>query len=403
VCHILKNLYGLRQAPRVWHKTIDPYLRELGFIPLTADPCLYYRHDGPALSLISLYVDDLAIASDSPDSISSIRNALMNRFKMTDDGEIDFVLGMHIRRDRPNGSIYISSTQKILELLKDFNMATCTPCSTPIDVVTISAADCPAPNSDEWIEMQSVPYRSCVGRLTHLARTTRPDLAFAVSVVNRFLHNPGRKHWNAVKRILRYLKGTTHLELKIAPADLSSSATACDRSSNTADFALTGNTDADWAGNVDTLKSTSGYAFFLGSGLVSWASKAQPHTATSSTHAEYVAAYQATAECLWTRTLLAELGLLNSALPTTLFCDNAAAIKIANYHMVTPRSKHFDVKLHAVRERVQSGELALSFCPGKDNVADIFTKPLKPLKFLQFRKELGLLDSSVHENKNAKE
>jgi hypothetical protein len=383
VCKIMKNLYGLKQAPRVWHKTIDPYLKSLGFKSLIADPCIYYKWDNGKLTFISLYVDDLAIASDDSDGINKTRNELLQKFKMTDDGELEFVIGMKIRRDRAKRKIFVSSEQKINAILQDYNMATCIPTSTPMDCVSVSTADCPSPNSEEWNEMQSVPYRQCVGRLTHLMLTTRPDLAFAVSVVNRYLHNPGRKHWNVVKRILRYLKGTASFEL-------------CLSSSNSSDPAikLSGNTDADWAGHTDSAKSTSGYTFFVNNSLVSWASKAQSQTATSSTHAEYIAAYHATSECLWTRSFLGQLGLIDLSLPTTLSCDNEAAIKIASYHMVTPRSKHFDTKLHSVREKVENGELSFTFCPGKDNVADIFTKPLQKGKFIKFRDALGLLDSS---------
>jgi hypothetical protein len=300
---------------------------------------------------------------------------------MTDDGELEYVLGMQIRRHRKNKEIFISSQQKIMELLKDFNMANCIPAATPMDNVAISADDCPDPHSSEWSEMQAVPYRECVGRLTHLMRTTRPDLAFSVSVVNRYLHNPGRPHWNAVKRILRYLQGTAHFHLRIAPTTVN----------------LTGYTDADWGGSKDNSKSTSGSLFFLGSGLVSWSSKIQPQIATSSTHAEYIAAYHATSECLWIRTFLSELGLLNPALPTLLSCDNDAAIKIAKFHMITPRSKHFDTKFHFLRDKVATGEIALSFCPGKDNVADLLTKALPKLKFISFRSQLGLSDSLVHD------
>jgi hypothetical protein len=398
VCRIIKNLYGLKQAPRVWHKTIDPFLKSLGFQPLAADPCLYYQWTDGKLSLISLYVDDLAIASDSPSTIAHIRSRLMQQFKMTDEGELHYILGMKITRDRSTKAIFVSSSTKIEEILNDFYMSKCIPCPTPMEHVAISASDCPTVGSDAWHSMQKVPYRECVGRLTHLMRTTRPDLAFSVSVVNRYLHNPGPRHWEAVKRILRYLKGTLNLVIRIAPGDFSTTVSAVDRcpKSSPDSLPLTGNTDADWGGHPESFKSTSGYAFFLGSGLVSWSSKVQPHTATSSTHAEYIAAYHATSECMWARSFLGELGLLNLSLPTTLYCDNEAAIKIANYHMVTPRSKHFNTKLHCVREKVQDGELSLSFCPGKANVADIFTKPLVAAKFLPFRKELGLVESSVH-------
>src|SRR5687768_2976354 len=109
---------------------------------------------------------------------------------------------MKVRRNRNLKELFISNELKVNEILKDFNMATCNPISTPMETVTISSTDCPKPDSDDWHRMQSVPYRQCVGRLTYLMRATRPDIAFSVSVVNRFLHNPGERHWAVVKRIL---------------------------------------------------------------------------------------------------------------------------------------------------------------------------------------------------------
>eukprot|EP00158_Paraphelidium_tribonemae_P000162 Partr_v1_DN18828_c0_g1_i1_m15213 putative retrotransposon Tto1 - Nicotiana tabacumSimilarity to retrotransposon Tto1 -Nicotiana tabacumSimilarity to reverse transcriptase pol - Volvox carteri len=212
VCKIVKNLYGLKQAPRVWHNTIDPFLKSLGFTALAADPCVYYKWSGTELSIKSLYVDDLAVASDSNTGIKTIRYSLMEKFKMADDGELEYILGMKIRRDRDKRAVYISSQNKIVEILKDFNMASCSPASTPMDQVTVSADDCPLPNSKEWLEMQEVPYRESVGRLSHLMRTVRPDIAFAVSVVNR------------------YLKGSQLTELEIAPIDYSTKVTTTSKS-----------------------------------------------------------------------------------------------------------------------------------------------------------------------------
>jgi hypothetical protein len=391
VCSLHKNLYGLKQAPRVWHKTIDPFLKSIGFCSIDADPCVYFRWTGKCLSLISLYVDDLAIASDSAASLKQIKVTLASKFKMTDEGELTYILGMKVRRNRAQKELFLSNEQKVLSILKDFNMDSSTPVSTPMESVTISSLDCPEINSSKWLEMQKVPYRECVGRLTYLMRTTRPDIAFAISVVNRYLQNPGPSHWNAVKRILRYLKGTSNYELRIAPLDLSSQITAADRTTNIEGHAkLTGNVDADWAGDVEHQKSTSGYGFFLGSSLVSWSAKAQSQVATSSTHAEYIAAYHATTECLWTRTYLINLGLLQKGSATTLYCDNEPAIKIAQYHMVNPRSKHFEPKYHFVRQQLEQGTIQLVFCAGKDNVADIFTKPLGKTKFTRFTALLGL-------------
>jgi aspartate carbamoyltransferase regulatory subunit len=327
--------------------------------------------------MISLYVDDLGIAAPDMVNVNEIRSALLSKFKMTDEGDINYILGMKITRDRKNRTISLSSESKAVEILKDFNMVDCVAVNTPMESLTVSNLDCPAPNSPEWNQMQSVPYRECVGRLTHLMRTTRPDLAFSISVVSRYLHNPGLKHWNLVKRILKYLKGTSKLALTLSP------------STDSDPLKLSGFVDSDWAGG-ENLKSTSGYCFKLGNSLVSWSSKIQSLTATSSTHAEYVAAYYATSELLWARSFLIELGTLKPFKSTTLKCDNQAAIKIASNHITTPRSKHFDIKHHFVREKVADGVLNLEYCPGSLNVADIFTKPLASNKFVEFRSQLGL-------------
>ena len=391
VCQLHKNLYGLKQAPRVWHKTIDPFLRTLGFEPLVADPCLYVKWNHAALSMIALYVDDLAIAADHNADLHATKSALKTRFKMTDEGSLEFILGIKVRRNRPQRAIYLSNDHYTTALLNDFNMLTCNAVSTPMDCLTVSSADCPTPQSPEWLRMQTVPYRQCVGRLTYLSRTSRPDLAYSVSVVNRFLHNPGEKHWNAVKRIMKYLKGTAATELCLQPLNFTSHITTCDRTSPVnGPLRLSGNTDADWGGHTDTSRSTSGYGFFLGNSLISWAAKAQTTTATSSTYAEYIAAYHAATECIWLRSFLSALKMLPPQ-ATTVYCDNMPTIEIARFHMITPRTKHFDTKYHYLREQIECGAISLEHCPGKDNVADLFTKPLAKNKFRNFAKELGLV------------
>jgi transposase InsO family protein len=394
VCRLLTNLYGLKQAPRVWHSTIDPYLQSLGYKALDADPCIYFKYDNNHLSLIALYVDDLVISADREQDLLLTKAKLCEKFKMTDEGKLEYLLGMKIERNQEKQEILISSESKINDLLKDFNMHNCIPISTPMEANTLSKQDSPQTGSEEWLKMQNVPYRQCVGRLLHLMRTTRPDIAYSVSVVSRFMNNPGQKHWNAVKRILRYLKGTKHYVLKLSPDSLSTRIQFL-KSDNSP--TITGFTDADWAGDIDNARSTSGYAFYLGNSLISWASKTQPETATSTTHAEYIAAYQATIECIWTRSFLSQLGLLENQ-PTVLYCDNDAALKIASYPMVTPRSKHFNTKYHYIREQISSGALALTFCKGKENTADIFTKPLPKTKFETFRSDLGLTLSDTMEH-----
>ena len=388
---LLKNLYGLKQASRTWHQTIHPFLVELGFKAMDADPGIYFQwdEDHKHLQLISLYVDNLGIAADLPADVEHVRSKLSAKFKMTDEPDDQF---LNMKIERTTAGFNLSQTVAIDALLVATNMTEATPASTPMDTLTVSKADCPAVGSDEWHHMQSVPYRETIGSLTHIARLTRPDISYSVSVASRYLANPGTAHWNHVKRILRYLKGTRDYIFKLEPGkDLSPSLRQKSQLSKiNGPLNFHGYVDSDWGGELESAKSTTGYGFYLGNALVSWMSKTQSTTASSSTYAEYIAGYSATAECVWSRNFFAELGLLELG-PTTLYCDNEAAIKIAKFHMVTPRSKHFDTKFHYVREQVDKKTLELLHCPGAVNVADIWTKALGKARFLQFRAEIGVV------------
>jgi hypothetical protein len=381
VCLILQNLYGLKQAPLVWHKTIKPHLKSMDFQSIPADPCIFIKWIGKTFALIYLHVDDLLIASPS-ENLKSIKSQLTGRFEMTDEGVADSIVGIKVRKDPITKSLYLSNQLVASNIIQDYNMRDCYATATPIEDKTMSNADSPEVNSPEWQKMQLIPYRECVGRLINLSRMTRPDLAYAVSVVSRFLHNPGSRHWTAVLRILRYLKGTLDYELKVcSPTD--------HNSQTTNSLTYGGYTDADWGGNEDNAKSTSGSAFFIGSSLVSWSSKGQNTTATSTTYAEYIAAYHAATECVWGRSFLDSFHLLPEE-PTIIRCDNESAITLSKHHMINPRSKHFDTKYHYTRELSDNKVLELNHIPGKENCADMFTKPLRKHKFKKYVKQLGL-------------
>jgi hypothetical protein len=214
---LLRNLYGLKQAPRVWHQTIHPFLAKLGFISMEADPCIYYKWDSEnkRLQLISLYVDNLGLAADVESDLQAVRTALHSQYKMTDEPD-DIFLQMKI--ETTNGGFALSQTQAIENLLLSTNMLTAIPASTPMETLTVSKDDCPIVGSDEWHHMQTIPYRETIGSLSDICRKTRPDIAYSVSVASRCLVNPGQKHWNLIKRILRYLKGTKDWIFLLEPA-----------------------------------------------------------------------------------------------------------------------------------------------------------------------------------------
>jgi hypothetical protein len=260
--------------------------------------------------------------------------------------------------------------------------------------LTISNLDSPSSGSDEWTTMKSIPYRETIGSLTHIARLTRPDIAFAVGACSRYLQNPGISHWNAVKNILRYLKGSSSFTLMLNPENITAhSSTVSDKiTSIQGQVKFLGFTDSDWAGDLDMSRSTSGYGFFIGSALVSWMSKAQPTVAPSSTYAETIAAYSAASGCIWSRNFLESFNFADFTKPTPIFCDNEQTISNSKHHMVTARNKSFHTRYQWTREQVTEGTLSLVSIPTKDNISDIFTKPLKKTLFQYFRTKLGVLN-----------
>ena len=232
--------------------------------------------------------------------------------------------------------------------------------------------------SDDDILFDVNTYQKAIGSLTYAALCTRPDISAAVGVLSQFMSNPSETHWSGVKRILRYLRGTATYGLVYDGNNGSE---------------LLGFSDADWAGDVNTRRSTSGYAFQLGSSTITWSSKKQATVAKSSTEAEYVALSKATQEAIWLRRLLDDLGM-NTQSPTTLFEDNQGAIdlsKNAKHHDCT---KHIDISHHFVRERVATKEIAVTHCPTEEMTADIMTKGLLVVKFQKFRRMLGVCDTN---------
>jgi histone deacetylase 1/2 len=220
----------------------------------------------------------------------------------------------------------------------------------------------------------STNYRSVVGALQYLT-LTRPDISFAVNKVCQFLHAPTSVHWSAVKRILRYVRGTIDFGLKIK------------HSQSTMVSAFS---DADWAGCVDDRRSTGGFAVFLGDNLISWTARKQPTVSRSSTEAEYKALANATAEMMWVQQLLTELHV-HHPLAARLWCDNLGAKYLAANPIFHARTKHIEIDFHFVRERVAKKLLDIRFINSGNQLADGFTKAVSAAKLRQFRANLNLV------------
>lgn len=368
VCLLEKALYGLKQSPRIWYDTLTRVLRSLGFEALNADLSVFTCNG----MIIAIYVDDLLIAGPCKEDITDVKRALNGRCQMSDLGPCTHYLGIGIRRDRANGTLYLSQRAYIEKLLKDLDLWDAKTAATPLDNGKLSDA----PQGYQTADALKAKYRRSVGLLMYAMLGTRPDIAYAVSVVSRFSANPTAEHCGAVQRILRYLRGTIDLELaftgSISP--------------------LVGYSDADWAGDVGTRRSTSGYVSSIGTGPISWSPKCQSTVSLSTCEAEYIGQTQATKETVWLRNLLAELADMDEReIPTTvIYGDNQGAIALAKNPKFHGRSKHIDIQHHYVREKVNDGTVGLEYIETSKQIADGLTKPLSKVPFLRFRKALGL-------------
>ncbi|RVX22811.1 Retrovirus-related Pol polyprotein from transposon RE2 [Vitis vinifera] len=339
VCRLRRSLYGLKQSPQAWFSRFSSVVQEFGMLRSTADHSVFYHHNslGQCIYLV-VYVDDIVITGSDQDAQSS-------------------------------SGVVLSQRKYALDILEEIGMLDCKPVDTPMD-----------PNV-KLVPGQGEPlgdpgrYRRLVGKLNYLT-ITRPDISFPVSVVSQFLQSPCDSHWDAVIRILRYIKSTPGQGVLYE---------------NRGHTQVVGYTDADWAGSPTDRRSTSGYCVFIGGNLISWKSKKQDVVARSSAEAEYRAMALATCELIWLRHLLQELRFGKDE-QMKLICDNQAALHIASNPVFHERTKHIEVDCHFIREKIASGCIATSFVNSNDQLADIFTKSLRGPRIKYICNKLGAYD-----------
>ena len=325
--------------------------------------------------ILLIHVDDLLIASNSRDAIRKVKSDLASRFKIHDQGPATSILGIKIERDRPNRSISLSQPGYIESILEQFGMSDCNVVHTPMQenykLSTSMSPDTP----ERQAEMKTYPYRELIGKLLYLAIATRPDIAYTIGVLCRFVENPGMDHWLATKRVLRYLKGTINMRMVY--------------SRQSSPDLFTTFSDADLSGNPDNSHSTGGFAICIGGGATQWGSHLQPHMSLSSTESEYTTASKVGCEIIWTRYLLDELGY-DMTRPSPLLVDNKSAIQVLKHPEHQSTMKHVHRAYHWICEQVKQKMIAVSHVPRDENPTDIFTKPLGRIKFDKFRAMLGL-------------
>jgi len=368
VCKLNKSLYGLKQAPRAWYTRFQSFILSTGFCSSRCDTSLFIRKSGNDIAYLLLYVDDIILTASSSALLQQIIASLQQEFAMSDLGELQYFLG--VTASRNTSGLLLTQDKYALELLTRAKMQHCNPCATPIEVSPKLPAEAGPPVTDASL------YRSLAGGLQYLT-LTRPDIAHAVQQICLHMHDPREEHFSLLKRILRYIKGTIKYGLQITR-------------SSSHDLLLY--SDADWAGCPDTRRSTSGFCAFIGDNLVSWSSKRQQTVSRSSAEAEYRGVANAVAEACWLRQLLAELHRpLSKA--TVVYCDNISAVYLSTNPVQHQRTKHVEIDLHFVRDRVALGEVHVLHVPTTLQYADIFTKGLPTAVFRSFRSSLNVRSS----------
>ena len=369
VFKLKKALYGLKQAPKAWYDRLKSFLVDHKYSMGLVDNTLFTKKKDSHIIIVQIYVDDIIFGSTCQDLCDDFSKIMHDEFEMSMMGELNFFLGLQIKQ--LEDGIFFNQSKYIKDMLRKFGLEDSKPIKTPMSTETKLVKD------EENESVDSTKYRGMIGSLLYLT-ASRPDIMFSVCLCARFQEDPKTSHLEAVKRIFRYIKGTTHLGLWYPKG------TGVD----TIVYA-----DSDHAGDYVDRKSTSGTCTFVGHCLTSWFSKKQTSLAISTTEAEYVSAGKACQQALWMKQALVDYGIQLNGI--TILCDNKGAIDLSKNPVQHSRTKHIEIRHHFLRDNVQKGNISIEKVSSEDNIADILTKPLKREPFNLLRLGLGLMEFNL--------
>jgi hypothetical protein len=374
VLQLLKVLYGLKQAVHRWYQKLCEIFISLGYKQSEVDQAVFYKllPQVKQLIVVAVHVDDCTIATSTACLVEELKAGLSRHIEVTNLGKLHWMLGIQVQRDCEARTISISQHSYIDSILHHYHFTNVKPLLMPMDTqVHLTSEQAPSTPS-EFAAMCDVPYREAVGMLNWAALAMHPNITFAVAMVAHFGTNPRPMHWEAIKRIFRYLAGMCDLCLLYSKTRR----------------VLKGYVDADGS-MVENQQAISGYTFLIDGGTVSWSSKCQKIVSLSTTESEYVAATHGMKEGLWLKSLLSKIfGPFPN--PLTLFSNNQAAIALTCDHQYHVRMKHIDVHYHWIRWVVEEGAMCLVYCPTDDMVTDVLMKALPSPKVKHFTACLGL-------------
>lgn len=362
VCLLKKSLYGLKQAPRQWNKRFDRFMSEEKFVRSAHDQCVYIKVISEKEHVyLLLYVDDMLIAAKDMSEVNKLKQRLSEEFEMKDLGAASKILGIEITRDRSKGVLCLSQSGYLEKVLERFNMSGCKSAKSPIGSHFKLAS---VRDESECIDTEKTPYSSAVGSVMYSMIGTRPDLAYALGLVSRFMSKPGSVHWEAVKWLLRYIKGSKDLSLVYTKGK---------------DLSVVGYCDSDHGGDLDRNRSISGYVFTVGGNTISWKSCLQNVVALSSTEAEFISLTEVVKEAIWVKGLLEDFGFqLDKA---QVWCDSQSAICLSKNSVFHERTKHMARKRSFLSDIIEDSDIEIVKIHTSSNPVDMLTKCIPVNKF----------------------
>ncbi|CAM8928804.1 unnamed protein product [Rhodiola kirilowii] len=305
-----------------------------------------------------LYVDDILLISKSVDKVNVLKSQLSSEFDTKDLEKAKKILGMVIDRDRSKCFLKLHQRPYLEKIVSKFSSLDCKPVQVPLAPHFILSKS-QSPKSDvEFAKMEQVPYANAIRSVMYAMISSRPDLSYVISLLSRFMSNPGPEHWLALKHVFAYIRSTLDVGL-------------CYKK-RLNEFKLTGYVDADFGGDRDTRKSTTAIYYTLGDCCVSWKSQLQSIVTISSTESEYIALCDVVKEAMWLQGMLSEAKLFNGT--AVIKCDSQSAICLSKNPVYHERSKHIDIKYHFVRDKVENGDVMIEKVGTEFNPTDMGTK-----------------------------
>lgn len=406
ICRLNKALYGLKQASRQWQLFLTKILESLGFTSLKIDNSVFVHKEKPII--LATHVDDILVFAQNIDLVNNLYKDLSrtSKLEITNLGEIKEFLGVEIIRDRPNKSLIITQRSFISKILEKYNKLQNKPKNLPLPIGIKLSKNLESLDNNTIIS----DYQKEIGSLIYLTIFTRPDLVYSVNYLARFMSNPTLEHYNYLNNVFSYLLKTKDLGLDLTLESIEQSTN--NLTTNTRDISnsinLLGISDADWGGDIDSRKSTTGNIFVLNNNkdnysnnsniAISWISKLQKTVAISSAEAEYMSLKEATKESLYLQNFIKEL-FNNKALKSynlfnnlnTIKTDSLSAIELAKNPIYHARTKHVDITYHFVRENLLSNNTSLVYENTSTILADNLTKVTSIPKFKDFISRINLV------------